>query len=104
MKYMINWFERPQGSALEYENAQKRILGVFRHWQMPSSFKVHLFVVRVGEWGGHLLVETDDTAAIHKLCSTFPAFEFRVHAVLDVEKAVGAELEAIAWRDALKMN
>lgn len=26
MKYMISWFERPQGSPMEYENAQKRIL------------------------------------------------------------------------------
>jgi len=23
MKYMISWFERPQGSPAEYENAQK---------------------------------------------------------------------------------
>lgn len=29
MKYMISWFERPQGSATEYENAQQRILEVF---------------------------------------------------------------------------
>jgi hypothetical protein len=26
MKYMISWIERPQGSPMEYENAQKRIL------------------------------------------------------------------------------
>ena len=32
MKYMINWFERPQGSPAEYENAQKRILEVFTQW------------------------------------------------------------------------
>ena len=34
MKYMISWFERPQGSPIEYENAQKRILEVFtvRWW------------------------------------------------------------------------
>jgi hypothetical protein len=29
MKYMISWFERPQGSPVEYENVQKRILEVF---------------------------------------------------------------------------
>ena len=29
MKYMITWNERPQGTSLEYENAQKRILEVF---------------------------------------------------------------------------
>src|SRR4030095_9911999 len=50
MKCMVSWFERPQGSALEYENAQKRILGVFRQWEMPSSLKLHFFVVRVGEF------------------------------------------------------
>jgi hypothetical protein len=29
MKYVISWFERPQGSPIKYENAQKRILEVF---------------------------------------------------------------------------
>jgi hypothetical protein len=29
MKDGISWFEHPQGSATEYENAQKRILEVF---------------------------------------------------------------------------
>src|SRR5215472_12383664 len=28
MKYMLTWTERPQGSPIEYENAQKRILEV----------------------------------------------------------------------------
>ena len=32
MKYMITWNERPQGSPIEYENAQKRILEVFNPW------------------------------------------------------------------------
>jgi hypothetical protein len=101
MKYLISWSERSQGSALEYENAQKRILGVFRHWEMPSTFKIELFVVCVGHWGGHILVETDDVVSIHRLCSAFPAFSFRVHPVLDIQSAVAAELEAIAWRDGL---
>jgi len=35
-----------------------------------------LFVVRVGEWGGHVLVDCDDPLAVHKFCSTYPAFEF----------------------------
>jgi hypothetical protein len=42
MKYMISWFERPQGSAGEYENAQKRILEVFRQWKAPADFKIEL--------------------------------------------------------------
>jgi hypothetical protein len=53
MKYMISWFERPQGSPMEYENAQKRILEVFTQWKAPDNFKIELFVVRVGDWGGY---------------------------------------------------
>ncbi|HET9758669.1 MAG TPA: DUF3303 family protein, partial [Nocardioidaceae bacterium] len=74
MKYMISWYERPQGSAAEYENVQKRILEVFAEWQAPSDLKIELFVVRVGEWGGHMLVDCDDPLTVHKLCSTFAAF------------------------------
>lgn len=102
MKYMISWQERPQGSPIEYENAQKRILGVFRHWKMPESLKVEQFLVRVGDYGGYMVAETADPAAIHRLTSTFPAFQFRVETVLDITAAVAVELEAIAWRDSVK--
>ena len=102
MKYMISWFERPQGSPMEYENAQKRILEVFTQWKAPGNFKIELFVVRVGEWGGHMLVDCDDPTAVHKVCSTFPAFVFEARPVIPVEDAVRVELEAIAWRDGLK--
>jgi muconolactone delta-isomerase len=104
MKYMISWFERPQGSPAEYENAQKRILEVFGQWKAPANFTIEVFVVRVGEWGGHMLVDCDDPAAVHKVCSTFPAFEFQARPVIAVEEAVRVELEAIAWRDGLKRN
>jgi hypothetical protein len=40
MKYMITWNERPQGSPMEYENAQKRILEVFTQWKAPANFKI----------------------------------------------------------------
>ncbi|RJG01524.1 DUF3303 domain-containing protein [Noviherbaspirillum sedimenti] len=102
MKYMISWFERPQGSPTEYENAQKRILDVFGQWKAPANFKIELFVVRVGEWGGHMLVDCDDPLAVHKVCSTWPAFEFQARPVIAVEDAVRVELEAIAWRDGLQ--
>jgi len=42
--------ERPQGSPIEYENAQKRILEVFGQWKAPANFKIEFLVVRVGEW------------------------------------------------------
>ncbi len=101
MKYMISWFERPQGSPMEYENAQKRILDVFGQWQSPDGFEIEVFVVRVGEWGGHVLVDCDDPLAVHKFCSTYPAFTFEARPVIPVEDAVRVELEAIAWRDGL---
>jgi len=46
MKYMITWNERPQGSPIEYENAQKRILEVFSPWKAPANFKIESFVIR----------------------------------------------------------
>src|SRR5439155_15738854 len=102
MKYMISWFERPQGSPTEYENAQKRILEVFTQWKAPANFKIELFVVRVGEWGGHMLVDCDDPTTVHKVCSTWPAFVFEARPVIPVEDAVRVELETIAWRVGLK--
>jgi hypothetical protein len=102
MKYIISWFERPQGSPLEYENAQKRILEVFGQWKAPANFKIEFFVIRVGEWGGHMLMECDDPLAIHKFCSMLPSFVFQVHPVVAVADAVRSELEVIAWRDGLK--
>ena len=47
MKYVISWTERPQGSPMEYENAQKRILEVFGQWKAPANFKIEFFVIRV---------------------------------------------------------
>ena len=51
MKYMITWNERSQGSPIEYENAQKRILEVFTQWKAPDNFKIEMFVIRVGRLG-----------------------------------------------------
>jgi Protein of unknown function (DUF3303) len=104
MKYMISWFERPQGSPAEYENAQKRILEVFTQWKAPDNFKIELFVVRVGDWGGYMLVDCDDPLTVHKFCSTLPAFVFEARPVVPVMDAVRVELEAIAWRDGLKRS
>src|SRR5437667_10305250 len=102
VKYVISWFERPQGSPMEYENAQKRILEVFGQWKAPANFKIEFFVVRVGEWGGHMLVDCDDPLEVHKLCSMLPSFVFEARPVVPVEDAIRAELEIMAWRDGLK--
>jgi muconolactone delta-isomerase len=102
MKYMITWSERSQGSPIEYENAQKRILDVFTQWKAPASFKIELFVVRVGDWGGYMMLDCDDPLAVHKFCSMLPAFVFEARPVVPVMDAVRVELEAIAFRDGLK--
>jgi muconolactone delta-isomerase len=104
MKYMICWNERPQGSATEYENAQRRILDVFGRWQQPGNFSIEMFVVRVGDWGGYMLAECDDLLEIHKLCSMLPAFTFEVRPVIPVEDAIRSELEVMDWRDKLKFD
>ena len=101
MKYMICWNERTQGSAIDYENAQKRILDVFRRWEAPANFKIEMFVVRVGDWGGYMLADCDDPTTVHKFCSMLPAFQFEARAVIPVADAVRVELEMIDWRDGL---
>lgn len=84
MKYMISWNERPQGSPAEYEQAQTRILEVFGQWKAPANFKIEFFVIRVGDWGGYLLVDCDDPLTLHKFCSMLPAFTFEVRSVVPV--------------------
>jgi hypothetical protein len=102
MKYIISWTERSQGSATEYETAQKRILSTFQHWEMPKALDVKNFFVRVGDMGGYMLAETDDPRAIVTFTTAFPAFAFKVDTVIDIGEAVAAELQASAWRDGLK--
>jgi hypothetical protein len=104
MKYVATWCERPTGSAAEYEAAQKRILGVFQQWEMPSSLKIHQFLVRVGEFGGYAVLETDQPADFHRLSTVFAAFSFKLEPVLDIGDAVAAEAAAIAWRDGLNVR
>ena len=77
MKYMISWFERPQGSPMEYENAQKRILEVFGQWKAPGNFKIDFFVIRVGEWGGHMLMECDDLGDHSQILLDAPCIRVR---------------------------
>ena len=100
MKYVLTWWERPGGSYADYEAAQKRVLNVFQNWEMPESFDIHQFVVRVGEFGGYAVLETDNVADVQKLTTTFAVFQFRLEPVMDIMDAVAAEAEAIAWREA----
>ncbi len=98
MKYVVTWHERAAASYADYEAAQERVLGVFKNWKMPGTMTIHEFLVRVGEYGGYMVVETERPADIHFLTSTFAVFQFKVEPVMEVMDAVAVEIEAIAWR------
>lgn len=66
---------------------------------MPETLKINQFLVRLGEWGGLMLIATDDAAALQKMTFVFPAFAFSVAPMLPVGEAVQVEIEAIACRD-----
>lgn len=102
VKYVVSWQERPTGSVLEYEASQKRILGLFKQWAMPESLKFEQFLVRVGDFGGYAVVQTNDVGALHKMTSAFAGFQFKVETVMEVMDAVGIEIEAINFREGTK--
>jgi hypothetical protein len=99
MKYLVTWRERPNGSAAEYEAAQKRVLSLFADWEIPESLTFHQFLVRVGEFGGYAVIETDSPGDLQSLCTIFASFSFTVEPVMDVMDAVAAENRGIEWRD-----
>jgi hypothetical protein len=98
MKYVISWRERPAASAGDYEAAHDRVLEIFKDWEKPASFSIHQFVIRVGDYGGYMIVETDKPTDIHYFTSFFAVFEFKVELVVDVMDAVAAEVAAIEYR------
>jgi hypothetical protein len=99
MKYVISWRERPAASAKDYESAHERVLQIFnKDYKMPASFTIHQFVIRVGDYGGYLVVETESPIDIHYFTSIFAVFEFKVEPVVDVMDAVAVEIKAIEYR------
>ncbi len=105
MKHMIAWPKTLHGIGGGLRKARKsESCPCLNNGRSRNPVKVLEPLVRVGEYGGFLLVETNDPAAIHKMTSTYPAFQFRVDQVLEVQDAVAAELEAIAWRDGLRTD
>src|SRR5919112_1689119 len=99
---MLTWWERPGDSYSEHEAAQKRILEIFEKWEMPESLTFHQFVVRVGEFGGYAVIETDEPADLQYLTTVYAPFSFTVEPVLDVMDAVAAETRGIEWRGSLR--
>ena len=50
------------------------------------------------------MLDCDDPAAVHKFCSTLPAFVFEARPVIAIEEAVRVKLEVIAFRNGLKAS
>ncbi len=98
MKFVMMWRERAWGSAADAEAAQERVLEMMQHWSPPEAVTFHQFLVRVGEYGGFAVIETDDLEALQQMTSTFAVFEFAMHPVIDIGAALGAEGAAVAWR------
>ncbi len=98
MKYVISWRERPAASFRDYESAHERVLAIFKDWKMPASITIHQFVVRVGDYGGYMVIETDKPTDIHYFSSAFAVLEFKVEPVVDVMDAVAVEVQAIEYR------
>jgi Domain of unknown function (DUF3303) len=98
MKYVISWRERPAASSKDYEAAHERIMEIFKDWKFPASFSMLQFVVRVGNYGGYMILETDKPADIHYVTSVYAAFEFKVEPVVDVMDAVTEQLKAFEYR------
>jgi hypothetical protein len=88
------------GSAHDYEVAQERIMSIFKDWQMPPSMTIHQFVARVGDYGGYMVVETNEPADLHFCACVFTAMEFKVEPVLDIGDALVAETRALEYRKA----
>jgi hypothetical protein len=74
------------------------VLEIFKDWKKPASFSIPQFVIRVGDYGGYMIVETDKPTDIHYFTSFFAVFEFKVALVVDVMDAVAAEVAAIEFR------
>jgi Protein of unknown function (DUF3303) len=95
VKYVISWNERPAASAKDYEAAHQRVMQVFKDWKFPASFTIHQFVIRAGDYGGYMVMETDKPTDIHYVTSVYAAFEFKVEPVVDIMEAVAEQSKAI---------
>jgi hypothetical protein len=73
-----HFLARAPGSIRKrYEAAHDRVLQIFnKDYKMPASFMIHQFMVRVGDYGGYMIVETDNPTDIHYVTSIFAVFEF----------------------------
>jgi hypothetical protein len=96
---IFNFLARTSRSIRERIRSRARCLQVFnKDFKMPASFTMHQFAVRVGDYGGYIIAETDEPVDIHYFTSIFALFENEVEPVVDVVDVVAVELKAIEYR------
>ena len=71
---------------------------MFREWSASEGLTIHQFVIRIGDWGGYMVLETDNLADIHFLSTALAGFTFQLEPVIDVMDAVAVEIQAMEWR------
>lgn len=59
----------PGSIGTDYEAAHDRVLEIFKDWKKPESFTIHHFVIRAGDYGGCMIVDTDKPTDIHYFTS-----------------------------------
>jgi hypothetical protein len=66
---------------------------------MDGAIQLHDRSIRGegSEWGGHMLVECDDPATVHKVCSTFPVQEAQAVMSMDPDNSRLGDLCG-SWR------
>lgn len=102
MKYVISWKRKRHGTLAEHELGERRILALMRTWNRPEGVLIHQWVVRAAGEGGYAVIETGDLAAVHEATRVFSALNFTIEPVLDIEVALAAAGQALAWRDSLE--
>ena len=78
MKYVITWRERSAASFKDYEAAQERVAeDIQQRLENAREFYGAQIVIRVGDYGGYVIVETDSPTDIHYFASVFAVFRIQ---------------------------
>ncbi|PSC06632.1 DUF3303 domain-containing protein [Alsobacter soli] len=101
MLFMLKWSEKPQGSPSAYDDAQKRILALFSHWDVGPDVTIHQFLTRVGTFSGYMVVETSDLANLHRISTIYSTFKVEIEPVIDVTTATKVGAEGVHMREQL---
>ena len=79
-------------------------LDVFRQWEAPGNFKIELFVIRVGDWGGYMLADCDDPLTVHKFISRMLPCSNSQTGDSGREQPCALTGGSNGWRDGLKFS